>query len=505
MTRAVDHLTPADPAGSVPPSTTPLYPALDIKRAAARGTLALAARQVATFVANFVAGVLLARTLSPQEYGALALLLFVVNLGKVLVDLGLSASLVQLDSEPTDRERGAVLAVEIVIAVLLTAGVIGVAGPLCDLANAAPGSVLSLQIAALSFLTTPVVALIGCALERRLDFGRQGLLLAIQPVLFGITAVALAWAGWGVLALGVGLTASNVATMVAALVMRQKLPRPRWSPSSARPHVQFGVPYMGVNVVSSVKDSVIPLLIGALAGGAAVGYVSWAQQVATVGAYSLFVLGRLLFPVFARLRSSPEQLRAAVDRILFAANLVVAPISAAIAVFATDIVHLFYGDKWLVAVPMLYLLMLGNLVAPTSTVLLALMSALGRPRISLLFASIWLVSTWAFVWILTPLLGFQAYGWANAGVQLTSAGLVIAARRVMRFAWIRALMVPWAIAVIAFAVPLLLERTVFPAEDVLSLVSLGCLGLLLFFGLALLVAREQTTYLMTTFLKRRSR
>ena len=471
----------------------------DVKRAAARGGLALAARQGITLVASLLSGVFLARLLSPGEFGALALLLLVVNLGKVLVDLGLSASLIQSSTQPTPQERSAVFGLECMIAVALTGATVALADPLCDLANAAPGTAGALRIASLSLLTVPITSIVGYALERRLDFQRQGALLAVQPVLFALISVVLAAAGLGVAALGLALVLSNLGTMVLALSMRRPLPRPTLRVGPALTHVRFGIPYMGVTVVSSVKDSVIPLLIGALIGAAAVGYVSWAQQVATVGAYALFVLSRLLLPLFARLADDPERLAAAVSRTLFAANLVVAPVSAAIAVFAPDIVDVLYGRQWAVAIPLVYLLMAGNLVAPTSTVLLALMSAIGRPRISLVFAFIWLVTTWSFVSLLTPSQGFIGYGLANVLVQVCSLGLVWAARRHVAFRWLRALTLPWLLAVVAFAIPAVLDRLLVPTPSIFSLMALGTLGVLLFAGASLLAARADTMYLVKMF------
>ncbi len=490
----------ADPVALDPSDDSPRGG--DIKRAAAQGGIALAGRQVLTLVANLVTGIFLARLLDPGQFGALALLLLIVNFGKVFVDLGLSASLIQQSTKPSEAERSAIFGLEWIVAAVTTAAVLLVADPLCDLANARPGTAMALRVAALSLLSVPVVSIVGCALERRLDFQRQGALLAIQPVVFGLSSVPFALAGFGVMSLGLGLLISNVATMLAAIAMRQPIPAPSLKLRSAVPHIRFGIPYMGVTIVSSIKDSVIPLLIGALIGATAVGYVTWAQQVAVVGSYALFVLARLLLPLFARLAPEPAMLASAVSRTLFAANLVVAPISLAVAVFADDIVHVLYGQQWLAAVPLLYLLMAANLIAPTSTVLLALMSAIGRPNISLVFACIWLVTTWLFVAVLTPSFGFLGYGIANVGVQLFALGLIVVARRHVRFSWLRPIGVPWGLATVAFAVPAALNAMLVHTPSFVSLVLLGLLGLAVFAGLTWLVSRRETLYLVDMFRRR---
>ena len=84
---------PEDAALPAPVTEVADYPAVEVDglaRRTASGVAFRMARQVVSMAVSFVAGVLLARTLTPAEYGAMALLTLLVNVASIVTDLGLS-------------------------------------------------------------------------------------------------------------------------------------------------------------------------------------------------------------------------------------------------------------------------------------------------------------------------------------------------------------------------------------------------------------------------------
>jgi O-antigen/teichoic acid export membrane protein len=243
---------------------------------------------------------------------------------------------------------------------------------------------------------------------------------------------------------------------------------------------RFGLPLIASSVVSVLKDAVNPIYIGLLLGASSVGYVNLAQQIAVVGIYILFILTKVYFPVFARLRSRPVMLRRAVATSALWSNVFVALIASFTLLNSKAITSSIYGEQWLPAVPTLELLLFANLLAPTATVLLALMNALGRAIVPLTYTVIWSAATWLLAPPLISHLGMVGYGWANIGVTLLALPLFWQGRQ---YLWGRSLLLamsPWPLAVSAMAASNALLSKLEGDSELAELLVVGLLGCLLF-------------------------
>ena len=450
-----------------------------IARLAVKGSAALMARQVMTGAVTFGGGVLLARLLSPAEFGGYALIVFVAALSKLLIDGGLAATLVQQNHEPSAVERSTVFTVQSLISVV-TFGAIQLIIPLATSHFAEVSRFgLAMRIASVSVLGAPVSSVCLAMLERALRFGQVSALLTIQPVVFNALAVFLSFRGWGVVGLGVALTASTLVVVPFAAAGAGALPRFGYSRQALDGRFRFGIPFIGTGVVSALKDAVNPILIGILFGAIAVGYINWAQQVAVMGTYVLFALSRLLFPLFARLRTDAPALRRALIQSLFWCNAVVAPIALFTCSFASDVTRIVFGVQWLPAVPTLLLLSISNVLSPTMVVLMALMNALGKAKIPLFYAMAWFAGSWILVPWLSSGLGYVGYGWANVGVNLLGIPLVFTSRSYVPLRSYASTFRPWLYALIGIGVVVVGVRLIGVEQSLWTLILSGMIGVLI--------------------------
>lgn len=474
---------------------------VSMARKAARGTLALLARQAITLIVTLAGGVLLARLLTPAEFGSYALIVFVSSLTKLLVDGGLGASLIQQEREPTRNDRAVVFSFQLLTAVILAIGIVALASSLQSELGAVEGTGLSLCFAAIAIVAAPFTSISIVILERNLSFVMLGIILAIQPIAFNILAVWLASTGFGVLSLGIALAISNLIVVPVAIWAVQEVPALRFKPRELIGRFQFSLPFIGTNLVSTIKDAVNPLYVGLFVGASAVGYVNWAQQVAIIGMYILVVISRLLFPVFARVKDDKTALPEAVSKILFWANMMVAPIAVFIGLFAEEFTIALYGDQWMPAIPMLYWLLLTNLISPTSSVLMALMNAIGRPSVGLWFAIAWFAATWLLVPVFVSNFGMVGYGYANVCTNLISVALIPVARKFVDFRWGRALVLPWVYTAVAFAVIALPGKAILGTLSIAEAGALGAVSVVMLVGITWLLSRSRIQYLWRSVFK----
>jgi O-antigen/teichoic acid export membrane protein len=252
-----------------------------------------------------------------------------------------------------------------------------------------------------------------------------------------------------------------------------------WDWSLIRAHLSFGLPYQGIQVTSLLKDSISPVFIGLLLGTADVGYITWAGMIAAYPVMVLFVLQRLYMPAFARLQHHRTHLISLVGNVIWATNAIAAPLSILTLVMIGPITTMIYGTKWLVALPYFYLFWTANLFVPTATPAMGLLNALGKSRIALLFAGIWMAGTWLIGAPLILLYGAIGFAIANLIVQFSNLWLYRAAQRQVPFRIFSVIAPVWAIAFVAGVLVYLLCRFRVP-HTILSLVAYGLCGFLVY-------------------------
>ncbi|MGE5785710.1 MAG: oligosaccharide flippase family protein, partial [Myxococcales bacterium] len=213
-----------------------------------------------------------------------------------------------------------------------------------------------------------------------------------------------------------------------------------------RVHMAFGVPYQAVNFISLIKDSITPVMVGSLAGLAAVGYISWAGVIAAYSVLALMVFQKVYLPAFSRLQGDRKGLGEFIERVVWATNAICAPLALLMLVLFEPFTVLIYGSKWLEAKPYFYLLWAANLFVPTATPMLGLLNALGRAKTSMLFAFVWMAGTWAIGAPLILAFGGIGFAIANAAIQLTNLALFRTAQRLVPFRILIPILPAWSVA-----------------------------------------------------------
>ena len=443
-------------------------------------------RQVLVHGLNVLGGILLARTLSPADFGVYAIVGFLLAFLAATSDLGLGAGLVRQPREPDEHDLTSVLAVQHVLTATMGA-ILWSAAPWLRAAYRLPeAAVWMFRVLALAIPVTAFQTVSSIRLERRLEFPRLAAIEVAQALVYNVAVVGLVWRGAGILSFALALLARSA---TGALLAVRLSPWPvgwRWDRVRIRSLLRFGIPYQGISFVSLLKDSITPVLVAALLGTAAVGYINWAVMVGAYPVLALFALHRVYLPSFARLQEHPEELARFVENVIRMTNAIVAPLAVVTLVLIEPITRLVFGEKWMPALPLFYLLWAANLFVPTATPVMGLLNALGRPRVTFGFAVLWMAGTWLLAAPLLLRIGALGFALANLMVQFSNLWLYRVAQRHVSFRILRVVALPWSVAL---ATGLILRWTAqwHPPATLTALVVLAASALVLY-GVAMAVA-----------------
>lgn len=451
-----------------------------------RGAAALAVRHVSVRAATVLGTVVLARLLSPSDFGVYAIVLFLIGAFYAVGDIGLGAALIQQRHEPTESQIRVAFTVQFALTLVGTS-VLFLAAPAISHAYGLPSryeNVFRLLAAALliGVLRMPPTL----RLERRLQFAAVARAESAYSVIFQATAVLSAFVGLGALSVVVGALAGTLASVALLQMSSPWRPRLSWSTTLAKELLAFGLPYQTSTIISFIKDAVNPVFIGLLAGTAAVGYVSLASTAISYTVMLSWILNRLLFPSFARLRDDPERLARLLQRTIRWNVFVAVGLGVALLAAPEEWITLLFGLEWRPAASLLPWLAVGVPLAAAGAPGLAVMNAMRRPDLTLRFTILWTAMTWALTVPMVTSLGWWGYGPANTLVQLTAPLFLVTITRLLPVSLAKDVAVAIAAAVSGLAFAVATRAVLDWREPLAAAVSvLGSLGiyLVVWFGL----------------------
>jgi lipopolysaccharide exporter len=381
----------------------------DLARAGVRGAIWQGAAFVAGKLIVLVTIVVLARLLSPAEYGLVALALVLMAYAETIADAGVAQALVYLPR--TGEIARSALLISVALGGLLATGAVLAAPLIADLFHL-PEVAPLVRILAVSVLATSLAAVPEALLRRDLQFKRLTTAPVVRAATMGTVTLALAFAGFGAWSLAIGTAAGAVAYAATCwLLVPAGAPWQIWrvGKESLRANLHYGAPVAGSTLLARLIFDVDYLIIGLLMGAQALGFYTLAFRLPeTVIISVFFVLSSVMFPLYAQVRGEPDRLRAGYLKSVQIQSLYGVTAGVGLAVVAPILVPVLFGPQWTDAVLPLVFLSLYAAARSLGAGANDVYKAIGRPGLSIGISLVRLV-------ILVPALLF-ATQWGIAGV-----------------------------------------------------------------------------------------
>jgi O-antigen/teichoic acid export membrane protein len=288
--------------------------------------------------------VVLARILTPADYGLFAIALAVQLVGQRAAELGLPSALIRLEEDPSRELQAAVSGAMIGISTLC-AGLFFAAAFLIVPATGNGGrtlQVVAVATAAMPFYAARATPML--LMERHLKFGRVAAVETVDTLVFNAFALLAAVAGLGAFSLTSAVAVSAVAGLAAAWAVQPSARRPTLDLERIRPLVGFGLRVSVLQGVFLLKELGFVVLIAAIGGTATAGFYARAKRLFSFPIALSSAVVRVSFPALSKdQEQSPRRAaRIAAMTALFA-GLPLALVAGA----AQPLVVVLLGANWL--------------------------------------------------------------------------------------------------------------------------------------------------------------
>ena len=326
---------------------------------------------------QFLTALLLARLMTPEEYGTVGLILIFITVANTFVQSGFATALIRAE-ELKEEDYASVLRLSLLIAVPVY-GLLCLGAPAVSAFYGIPVLTPLLRVMGLVLFPGAVISVQTAYVSRGFLFRKlfQANLCAV--LLSGACAVGLAVLRFGVWAMAAQQLIYYAALMLALFLVLRWAPSGRFSMARVKVLFAFGWKILVSGLIDTLWMNLYGLIIGKRYSATDLGGYSRAEQFPKMITANLAsALQSVLLPAYARCQTDREALRELLRKSIRYSAFAIFPMMAGLAVTAEPLVRMLLTDKWLFCVPYLRILCLCYAFWPMHVSNLQVLTAMGR-------------------------------------------------------------------------------------------------------------------------------
>lgn len=365
--------------------------------------------RVGSLGTQFIISIILARLLSPHEFGVISIMMVFITLCNVFIDSGFSLALIQ-KKDVTEQDCSAVFFINIIMSLIFYM-IIFVFAP--TIAHFYQNLNISnyLRILAFVFVIRSFSLVQSTLLSKRMLFKFNFRINISAVFLSGLIGITLAYWGFGVWSLIVQQLVNALITGCLLWYFVKWRPIMSFSWRSLKGLYDFGWKIFISGLLNTLYNNLHSLVIGKLFNLEMLAYYNRGRHFPRLGVDTLnMVFSSVIFPGFASIQNDRVRMRTIAERGLKTVIFLTTPILCCILVISKQLVLILLGEKWLPCVPFMQLCCVINLFFPLHTLNLQIITACGRSDVFLILEVIKKVQAIIIIFI-TYRFGVMAMVW----------------------------------------------------------------------------------------------
>lgn len=328
-------------------------------------------------IIGFLVSIILARILSPSDFGIIGILTIFINLSKNITDGGLASSLIRT-KDPSEVDFSTVFYFNLVCSVFMYA-ILFIAAPFVAVFFKLPLIENLLRVFGVTIILSAFTITQSVKLNKELNFKTQFKILLPSLLISAVAGISSAYYGMGVWSLVIKeVVFSLLASMQLWFYSRWK-PLRVFNRNSFKNHFYYGYKLVITDLISQFFRDSNKAIIGKIFSPAQLGFFTRAQSMQDLPNQIVFnTINRVLFPMLSKVQDSDIRLRDLYRQVIKIISFLVTPFLTLLYLVAKPLFIFLLTEKWLPAVPYFKILIIAGMIAPLQPYLLNICKVKGR-------------------------------------------------------------------------------------------------------------------------------
>lgn len=350
---------------------------MSLKQKTISGLLWSSVESIASQGIQFIFGIILARLLSPKEFGLIGMMTIFIAVSESFINSGFSSALIR-KKKCTQTDYSTVFFFNLATGMFFFVILFLSASPISGFFRE-PGLKSIVQVLSLVLIIDSVTIIQRTILTKRIDFKLQTKVTLISSFIAGMVAVILAYKGFGVWSLVIQTLLRQALNSFFLWLWNNWRPSMIFSKDSFRELFGFGSKILLSGLIDTVYRNVYYLIIGKYFSAEQLGYYTRANQFESLPTKNITnIMTRVSYPVLAQMQDDPVMLKSGYKKMIRSTMLVTFLLTLGLSAVAEPVVISFIGEKWRVSVVYLQLMCFSGMFYPLHAINLNMLNVQGR-------------------------------------------------------------------------------------------------------------------------------
>ena len=326
---------------------------------------------------TFIVGIVLARLISPGEFGILGFITFFIAISESLIDSGFGTALVR-KKDCTTTDYSTVFYFNLVMSIILYI-LLYFSAPFLESYFNVPGLTLIFRVIGCVLVINALGSIQNIILTKRIDFKTKTKITISSDLLAGAIAIVLAYKGFGVWSLVWRILLGRIFTSILLWVFNNWRPQVVFSAKSFKDLFGFGYKMALSGLIDTIYGHIMAPIIGKVYSTETLGQYERARTFPRLFSSVLTQnIQRVTFPVLSTIQDDPVKLKSGYRKMIKSTMLITFTCMLGLAAIAKPMVLILIGEQWLPCVPYLQLICFSSMFYPLHAMNLNIIIVKGR-------------------------------------------------------------------------------------------------------------------------------
>lgn len=341
------------------------------------GVLWSAVDNFAAQAITFLVGIILARLLTPAEFGLIGMLAIFISVSETFINSGFTNALIR-KNDATETDYSTVFYFNLAAGITLFL-ILLFSAPLIGRFFNEPQLVPIVRVLAIGLIISSLTIIQRTTLTKRIDFKLQAKISLISGILSGVIAIAMAYKGFGVWSLVVKTLSAQAITSLLLWLWNRWRPTLVFSRKSFKELFSFGSKLLASGLIDTLYQNMYYVIIGKFFSPADLGFFTRAKGFVDLPSTNLdAVMTRVTYPVLSQMQDDKVKLKAGYKRMIKSIMFISSVLLVGMAAIAEPMIITLIGEPWRQAILYLQIISFIGMLYPLHALNLNMLQVLGR-------------------------------------------------------------------------------------------------------------------------------
>ena len=332
---------------------------------------------VAQYAVSFIVSIVLARLLSPDDYGLIGIVTIFTLVSQALINAGFTSALIR-KKDATDDDYNTVFIVNLGMSLLLYA-IIFIASPAIAKFFNRQELISLVRVTSLGMVVGALAIVQQTILTKRIDFKSQTIITLTASIISGVIGIVMAFLGFGVWALVAQQLSLQAIKTIGLWIVNKWIPNLRFSIISFKELFGFGWKMMVSGLLDTIWKELYQVVVGKFYSPATLGQYTRSKQFSQLFSSNLTsVIQRVTYPVLSNIQDEKERMVSAYRRIIKITMFITAISMFFLGAISEPLLYCLIGPKWHDAAIYLPLICISGSLYPLHAINLNMLQVQGR-------------------------------------------------------------------------------------------------------------------------------